>query len=95
DQLLKSRILMPLYSVRSERLFCEQPACNLLWLCLLDRDLEEGSFDPTVSSHNYERVLSADAARLFFAEVHDLPQLSTLHRRWHTGGGLGRHEKLR
>jgi hypothetical protein len=48
-----------------------------------------------VSSHNYERVLSADAARLFFAEVHDLPQLSTLHRRWHTGGGLGRHEKLR
>jgi hypothetical protein len=65
---------MALYSVPSERLFCEQPACNLPWLCLLDRDPDECSFDPTVFSHNYKRVLSADAARLFFAEVHDLPR---------------------
>ena len=72
EQLLKSRILMALYSVRSERLFCEQLAYNLLWLWFLDRDLDEGSFDPTVFSHNYERVLSAHAARLFFAEVYDL-----------------------
>ena len=72
EQLLKSRILMALYSVRSERLFCEQLAYNLLWLWFLDRELDEGSFDPTVFTHNYERVLSADAARLFFAEVYDL-----------------------
>jgi transposase len=32
EQLLKGRILMALYSVRSERLFCEQLAYNLLWL---------------------------------------------------------------
>ncbi len=72
EQLLKSRILMALYSVRSERLFCEQLAYNLLWLWFLDRELDEGSFDPTVFTHNYERVLSADAAKLFFAEVYDL-----------------------
>jgi transposase len=72
EQLFKSRILMALYSVRSERLFCEQLAYNLLWLWFLDRELDEGSFDPTVFTHNYDRVLSADAAKLFFAEVYDL-----------------------
>src|SRR6266508_4431282 len=65
EQLIKSRILMALYSVRSDRLFCEQLAYNLLWLWFLDRELAEGSFDPTVFTHNYERVLSADAAKLF------------------------------
>lgn len=74
EQLLKSRILMALYSVRSERLFCEQLAYNLLWLWFLDRELDEGTFDPTVFTHNYERVLSAEAAKLFFAEVYDLSQ---------------------
>ena len=72
EQLLKSRILIALYSVRSERLFCEQLGYNLLWLWFLDRELEEGSFDPTVFTHNYERVLSAEAAKLFFVEVYDL-----------------------
>jgi transposase len=72
EQLLKSRILMALYSVRSERLFCEQLAYNLLWLWFLDRGLDEGSFDPTVFTHNSERVLSAEAAKLFFVQVYDL-----------------------
>ena len=72
EQLLKSRLLIALYSVRSERLYCEQLAYNLLWLWFLDRDLDEGSFDPTVFTHNSERVLSAEAAKLFFAEVYDL-----------------------
>jgi transposase len=74
EQLLKSRILMALYSVRSERLFCEQLAYNLLWLWFLDRELDEGPFDPTVFTHNYERVLSAEAAKLFFAEIYALSQ---------------------
>jgi transposase len=72
EQLLKSRILMALYSVRSERLFCEQLAYNLLWLWFLDRELEEGSFDASVFAHNQERVLSTEAAQLFFAEVYEL-----------------------
>jgi len=74
EQLLKSRIVMALYSVRSERLFCEQLAYNLLWLWFLDRELDEGTFDPTVFTHNYERVLSAEAAQLFFAEIYELSQ---------------------
>jgi transposase len=75
EQLLKGRILMALYSVRSERLFCEPLAYNLLWLWFLDRELDEGSFDPTVFTHNYDRVLSAEAARLFFVEAYDLSRV--------------------
>jgi transposase len=72
EQLLKARVLTALYSVRSERLFCEQLAYNLLGLWCLDREFAEGSFDHSIFAKNYERVLSADVAKLFFAEVYDL-----------------------
>src|SRR5437016_7750665 len=72
EQLLKARLLTALYSVRSERLFCEQLGYNLLWLWFLDREFSEGSFNHSVFAKNYERVLSADVAKLFFAEVYDL-----------------------
>ena len=72
EQLLKARVLTALYSVRSERLFCEQLGYNLLWLWFLDRELSEGSFDHSIFAKNYERVLSAEVARLFFIEVYDL-----------------------
>lgn len=72
EQLLKARVLTALYTVRSERLFCEQLGYNLLWLWFLDREFNEGSFNPSVFAKNYERVLSADVAKLFFAEVYDL-----------------------
>jgi transposase len=66
EQLLKSRILMALHSVRSERLFCEQPGYNLLWLWFLDRDPNEGPFDHSVFSRNYQRVMSTDVTKRFF-----------------------------
>ena len=72
EQLLKARVLTALYTVRSERLFCEQLGYNLLWLWFLDREFSAGSFDHRVFAKHYERVLSADVAKLFFAEVYDL-----------------------
>jgi len=72
EQLLKARLLMALYSVRSERLFCEQLGYNLLWLWFLDREFRQGSFNHSVFAKNHERVLSADVAKLFFIEVYDL-----------------------
>lgn len=72
EQLLKARILMTLFSVRSERLFCEQLGYNLMWQWFLDRDLEEGTFNHSVFSKNYERVLSTEIAKLFFIEVYEL-----------------------
>ena len=71
EQLLKARVLTALYSVRSERLFCEQLGYNLLWLWFLDRESSEGSFNHSVFAKNYQRVLSADVAKLFFAEMYD------------------------
>jgi transposase len=72
EQLLKARVLTALYTVRSERLFCEQLGYNLLWLWFLDREFSEGSFNHSVFAKNYERVLSADVAKLFFAQIYDL-----------------------
>ena len=72
EQLLKARLLMALFSVRSERLFCEQLGYNLMWQWFLDRDLEEGSFDHSVFSKNHDRVFSTEVARLFFMEVYEL-----------------------
>ena len=66
------RSLTALYTVRSERLFCEQLGDNLLWLWFLNREFGEGSFDHSVFAKNYERVLSAEVAKLFFLEVYDL-----------------------
>jgi transposase len=72
EQLLKARVITALYRVRSERRLCEQLGYNLLWLWFLDREFREGSFDHSIFAKNYERVLSADVAKRFFAEVYDL-----------------------
>ena len=71
EQRLKSRGLCALDSVRSERLFCEPRGYHLLWLWFLDREFGEGNFNHSVFAKNYARVLSADVAKLFFAEVYD------------------------
>ena len=42
---LKSTLLMAFYSVRSERLFCEQLDYNLLFRWFLDMDMVEESFN--------------------------------------------------
>ena len=72
EQLLKARLLMALYSVRSERLFCEQLAYNILWMWFLDRELDEGAWDHSTFSQNQERILSSEGAQLFFHQVYQL-----------------------
>jgi len=56
EQLLKSSLLMALYSVRSERLFCEQLDYNLLFRWFLDMGIEEPSFDHRTFSANRQRL---------------------------------------
>ena len=69
ERLLKASILMALYSVRSERQFCEQLGYNLLFRWFLDMDMVEPSFDPTTFTKNRERLLAHDVAGEFFAAV--------------------------
>lgn len=69
---LRTRALTALHSMHGERLFGEPLGYNWLWLWFLDRAFSEGSFDPSIFAKNYERVLSANVARRFFAQGYDL-----------------------
>jgi transposase len=69
ERLLKSSLLMALYTVRSERLFCEQLDYNLLFRWFLDMDMVEPGFDSTAFTHNRQRLLAHDVAGEFFRTV--------------------------
>lgn len=69
ERLLKATLLMALYSVRSERQFCEQLDYNLLFRWFLDIDMLAPSFDPTSFGKNRDRLLEHDVAAKFFHEV--------------------------
>ena len=66
ERLLKASLLIALYSVRSERAFCEELDYHLLFRWFLDMSLMEPSFDPTTFTKNRGRLLEhAVGQRLF------------------------------
>src|SRR5262245_23580300 len=70
ERLLKAMVLMALYSVRSERQFCEQLDYNLLFRWFLDMSIDEPGFDhSTFSQRNRERLLEHEVGRKFFMAV--------------------------
>ena len=69
ERLLKATLLMALYSVRSERLFCEALDYNILFRWFLDMNLEEASLDQSNFSRLRERLVEHDVARSFFDSV--------------------------
>src|SRR5438132_2193571 len=69
ERLLKASLLISLYSVRSERAFCEELDFQLLYRWFLDMGLLEPSFDPTAFTKNRQRLLKHDVAQQFFDEV--------------------------
>ncbi len=69
ETILKSLLLIALYSVRSERQFCEQLDYNLLFRWFLDMGMMEESFDPTVFTKNRERLMEHEIGCLFFDAV--------------------------
>jgi transposase len=69
ERLLKSLVLMALYSARSDRHFCEQLDYNLLFRWFLDMNVDEPTFDASSFSRNRERLLEHDVAKKFFAAV--------------------------
>jgi transposase len=78
ERLLKATLLMALYSVRSERQFCEQLDYNLLFRWFLDMDMTEASFDATAFTHNRARLIAHDVAGEFFRAVVDQAKASNL-----------------
>lgn len=83
ERLLKASLLIALYSVRSERAFCEELDYQLLFRWFLDRHLIEPSFAPTTFSKNRERLREHDVAKSFFdavlAQADDLDLISDTH----------------
>ena len=69
ERLLKGKVLIALFSVRSENLFVEQLHYNLLFRWFLDMDLSEAVFDNSTFSKNQQRLMRHDIAGRFFAEV--------------------------
>ena len=58
-----------LYTVRSERLFCEQLDYNIPFRWFLDMSLDEESFDHSSFTRNRDRLLIHDVAKEFFRTV--------------------------
>src|SRR5499427_9266591 len=69
ERLLKGSLLMALYTVRSERLFCEQLDYNLLFRWFLDMEMDEASIDHSTFSRNRARLLEHEVAGEFFRAV--------------------------
>jgi transposase len=69
ERLLKSMVLMALYTIRSERQFCEQLDYNLLFRWFLGMNMVEDSFDASTFSKNRERLMAHEVAYVFFHSV--------------------------
>jgi len=69
ERLLKAKVLIALFSVRSENLFVEQLHYNLLYRWFLDMDLSEAVFDNSTFSKNQQRLMKHEVAKVFFSQV--------------------------
>jgi transposase len=69
ERLLKASLLLALYSVRSERAFCEELDYHLPSRWFLDMSLVEPSFDASTFSKNRARLLRHAIGPQFFDEV--------------------------
>jgi transposase len=75
ERLLKARVLMALYSVRSERQFCERLPYDALFQWFMDINLEEAAelaFDASVFAKNQGRFLAGKVSEEFFGQVVEL-----------------------
>jgi len=69
ERLLKASLLMALYTIRSERMFCEQLDYNLLFRWFLNMELDEPSFDHSSFTTNRNRLLEREIAGEFFRQI--------------------------
>ena len=69
ETLLKATVLMAMYSMRSERAFCERLNYDMLFKWFLDMPIDAKAFDPTTFTKNRQRLLDHQIADRFLAEV--------------------------
>jgi len=71
EHLLKSCLLIALFSVRSEGQFCERLQYDLLFKWFLDMNIIDPAFDASTFSKNKESLLEHEVAREFLSVVLD------------------------
>ena len=69
ERLLKASLLIALYSVRADRMFCEMLDYNILFRWFLDMSLEERGLDQSNFSRLRTRLVKSDLASRFFDAV--------------------------
>jgi transposase len=69
EKLLRALLLQILFSIRSERMLMEQLEYNLLFRWFVGLNMDERVWVPTVFSKNRDRLLEAEIADKFFAQV--------------------------
>lgn len=69
EQLLKGCLLIALFSVRSDRMFCEMLNYNLLFRWFLDMSLDDKGLDQSNFSRLRSRLEDTDVAKKFFDAV--------------------------
>src|SRR5246500_1949109 len=69
EKLLRAQLLQMLYTIRSERLLMEEMDYNLLFRWFVGLNADDEVWDPTTFSKNRDRLLQADVAKEFLAQV--------------------------
>jgi transposase len=69
EQLLRAQLLQLFYSVRSERLLMEEMDYNILFRWFVGLNLDDAVWDATVFTKNRNRLLEAEVAKEFLAQV--------------------------
>jgi hypothetical protein len=95
----KASLLAALYTVHSERMFCEQLDYNLLFRWLLEMDVTEPSFNIRLSRATARgcwstRWQTSFSGRWWHGPVHSNSLGRALHRRRNADRGLGFVQKL-
>ncbi len=78
ERLLKATLLIALYTVRSDRLFCDMLNYNLLFRWFLDMPLDEKTLDPSNFTRLRSRLVETDLAKNFFDKVVSLAEEKNL-----------------
>ena len=69
EKLLRAQLLQMLYSIRSERLLMEEMDYNLLFRWFVGLNADDEVWDATTFTKNRDRLLQADVAKQFLAQV--------------------------
>ena len=69
EHLLKASLLIPLYSVRSERQFCERLTYDMLFRWFLNLNIRGGSFNQSTFAQKRTRLLAHEVTGRFFGAV--------------------------